>query len=116
MTEDNDQLLRQFFSEAARQQIADDGFTERVMQHLSAGTERPLTDAYRRFTRLWTWFCIAVFVVWFVVFRGWELLAIHFEVLLRTLSVESFSINPLMLATVLFGLLFAGASEAISRA
>ena len=35
MTEDNnDLLLQQFFSEAARQQIADDGFTERVMQAL----------------------------------------------------------------------------------
>ena len=34
MINDNDRLLQQFFSEAASQQIADNGFTERVMQRL----------------------------------------------------------------------------------
>jgi len=111
MTEDNnDLLLQQFFSEAARQQIADDGFTERVMQAL------PQQRAFniKRFNRLWTLFCVAVFVVLFVVFRGWELLAVHFMVMLRTVAAESFSVNLMMLATVLFGLLFVGVGEVIS--
>ena len=111
MNEDNEKLLQQFFSDAARQQIADDGFTERVMSKISQPSL-----SLQRFNRLWTWFCIAVFVVLFVVSRGWELLAVHFEVMLRTLFAESFSINPLMLATVLFGLLFVGVGEAVSRA
>jgi hypothetical protein len=66
------------------------------------------------FNRLWTLFCVAVFVVLFVVFRGWELLAVHFMVMLRTVAAESFSINLLMLTTVFFGLLFVGVGEVIS--
>ena len=106
MTEDNDLLLQQFFRDAAQQQIADDGFTERVMQQL------PQTRCnLQRFNRLWTLFCVGVFLVLFVWFRGWELLAIHFEVLLRTLSVETFSINLPLLAAILFSLLLVGVGE-----
>ena len=110
MTEsnNNDLLLKQFLSEASKQTIADDGFTKRVMQRLPSSTNW--------FTRLWTAGCIAVFAVLFVVFHGWELLAAHFEVMLRTTLAESFSVNPLMLATVLFGLLFVGVGETVSRA
>ena len=109
MTEDNnDLLLRQFFSEAAQQTIADDGFTERVMQQLPS--------RINWITRLWTVFCVTVFCVLFVIFHGWELLAVHFEVMLRTLAATSFSVNPLMLAVILFGLLFVGVGETVSRA
>ena len=108
--ENNDLLLQQFFSEAAQQQIADDGFTERVMQALP----QQRTFNIKLFNRLWTLFCVAVFVVLFVVFRGWELLAVHFMVMLRTVAAESFSVNLMMLATVLFGLLFVGVGEVIS--
>ncbi len=120
MTDDKDLLLQQFFSEAAQQQIADDGFTERVMQHLSQDVTQQASvtaqavqtaAAMRRFSRLWTVACIAVFAALFVVFRGWELLAIQLEVMVRTMAVESLNINPLMLAVILFGLLCAGVSE-----
>ncbi len=126
MTEDKDLLLQQFFSEAAQQQIEDNGFTERVMQQLPLAEEQVMLTqlAYenqqasltkiRRFNRLWTVACIAVFGALFIVFRGWELLAIQLEVLIRTWSVESFSINPLMLAAILFGLLFVGVGELIT--
>ncbi len=113
MMEDNERLLQQFFSEAASQQIADDGFTERVMQRIEA-TQPSLSPQTSMFTRLWTPFCITVFVVLFIVFRGWELLAVHFEVMLRTLSTQSFSVNLLAAAVILFGLLFVGVGEVIS--
>ena len=124
MTEDNDLLLQQFFSDAAQQEIADNGFTEQVMQRLaSVEHQRSLAEAkaspsvttmnVQCVTRLWTCFCIGVFLTLFIVFRGWELLAIQLEVLVRTLAVESFSINPLMLAAILFGLLFVGVGEVI---
>lgn len=106
MNEDNDMLLRQFFSEAAQQTIADNGFTERVM--------RRLPSRINWFNRLWTAFCIVVFAVLFVVLHGWELLVVQLEVLVRTLSVTTFTINPLMLAAVLFGLLLVGVGEVIS--
>jgi len=103
MIEDNDRLLQQFFSEAASQQIADDGFTERVMQHLPS--------RMNWFVRIWNTVCIGLFVVLFIVFRGWELLAVQLEVMLRTMSTHSFSVNLLMVFTVIFGLLFVGVGE-----
>ena len=107
MSEDSNQQLQQFFKDAARQQIADNGFTDKVMKALP---EHPTFDV-ARFNRLWTLLCVLVYAVFFIVFQGWQLLAVHFEVMVRTLLVESFSINPLMLASVLFGLLFVGVGE-----
>ena len=58
---------------------------------------------------------IATFgAILFVVFRGWELLAVHLEVMLRTMAAQSFSINLMMLFSVVFGLLFVGTGEIIS--
>ena len=112
MTEDNDLLIKQFFQQAAQQQIADNGFTERVMQRLPQHTS--LAARRTLLTRLWTASCIVVFAMLFVVFHGWELLTIQFEVMLQTLSVQTFSVNLLMVASVLFGLLFVGVGEVIS--
>ena len=103
MIEDNDSLLQQFFSEAASQQIEDNGFTERVMQHLPS--------RMNWFVRIWNTVCIVLFAVLFVVFRGWDLLAVQLEVMLRTMSTHSFSINLLMMFTIVFGLLFVGVGE-----
>lgn len=107
MIEDNDRLLQQFFSEAASQQIADDGFTERVMQHLPS--------RMNWFVRIWNTVCIGLFVVLFIVFRGWNLLAVQLEVMLRTMSTHSFSVNLLMVFTIIFGLLFVGVGEVIYK-
>ena len=115
MIDKDERLLQQFFSEAANQKIADDGFTERVMQRIEAESKLQ-TSAIRlqTLTRLWTIFCVSVFAILFVVFRGWELLAVQFEVMLRTMATQSFSINLMMLFTVVFGLLFVGVGEVIS--
>jgi hypothetical protein len=115
MIDKDERLLQQFFSEAANQKIADDGFTERVMQRIEAESKLQ-TSAIRlqTLTRLWTIFCVSVFAILFVVFRGWELLAVQFEVMLRTMATQSFSINLLMLFSVVFGLLFVGTGEIIS--
>jgi hypothetical protein len=115
MMEDNERLLQQFFNDAARQQIDDNGFTDRVMQRIEAeGKLQTSNVRLRTFNRLWNVFCITTFVVLFIVFRGWELLAVHFEVMLRTLAAQSFSINLMMIFSVVFGLLLVGAGEVIS--
>lgn len=105
MNDNNEQLLRQFFSEAAQQQIADDGFSERVMHRLPS--------RINWFNRLWTAFCILVFAVLFVVFDGMSQLAVQLEVMIRTMSTHDFSINLLMVFSVIFGLLFVGVGEVI---
>ena len=115
MIDKDEQLLQQFFSEAAHQKVEDDGFTERVMQRLETeGKLQASVILLHTITRLWTVFCISVFVILFVVFRGWELLTVHLEVMLRTMAAQSFSINLMMLFSVVFGLLFVGTGEIIS--
>lgn len=111
MINDNERLLQQFFSEAANQQIEDNGFTERVMQSLPVASQRAWLS---RFSKLWTIFCVSVFAVLFVVFHGWELLIVQFEVMVRIMATQSFSINLMMLFSVVFGLLFVGTGEVIS--
>ena len=106
MIEDNEQLLKQFFSEAAQQKIEDNGFTERVMRRL------PMRVNW--FTRLWTAFCILVALLVFTLFHGWELLVIKLEVLIRTLPTEPLSGRLFMVVAIFLGLLIAGASEFIS--
>ena len=47
MMEDNERLLQQFFNDAARQQIDDNGFTDCVMQRIEAegkGESEPIAD------------------------------------------------------------------------
>ncbi len=107
MIEDNDRLLQQFFNEAASLQIDDNGFTERVMQRLPS--------RMNWFVRIWNTVCIVLFAVLFIVFRGWDLLAVQLEVMLRTMSTHSFSINLLMVFTIVFGLLFVGVGEVIYK-
>ena len=65
---DNNQILEDFFKQAAQQQIEDNGFTERVMQNL------PKTDTVRRLSRLWSLFCILVGLGLFFAFGGWQVL------------------------------------------
>lgn len=107
MMDNNEHLLQQFFSEAAHEQIEDNGFTERVMRQL------PARKSW--FARLWTPFCIATFVVLFIVFHGWELLFAHFEEMLHSVAAQPFTTNMLMMLAIFFGLLFVGTGELISR-
>ena len=67
---DNNQILEDFFKQAAQQQIEDNGFTEQVMQQLPDVR----TDNVRRLSRLWSLFCILVGVGLFFAFGGWQVL------------------------------------------
>ena len=67
---DNNQILEDFFKQAAQQQIEDNGFTERVMQQLPDAKR----DSVRRLSRLWSLFCILVGVGLFFAFGGWQVL------------------------------------------
>ena len=114
MIDNDERLLQQFFSEAANQKIEDNGFTERVMQRIASSDVQRSAFNVQRVSRLWTVFCVAVFAILFVVFHGWELLAVQFEVMLRTMATQTFSINLMMLFSVIFGLLLVGTGEVIA--
>jgi hypothetical protein len=106
MDEQNEKLLRQFFSESAEQKIEDNGFTEKVMDRLPVRV--------KRYTRIWTIFCVLFAAVLFTVFHGWELLLVQFEVFIRTSIAEPPHANPLMVVFTLFCLMMIGIYELLS--
>lgn len=107
MTDKDDVLIRDFFKEAARQQIEDNGFTERVMGQLPARG----VNTERRLTRLWTLFCVVVGLALFILLGGWESLKAtmmvwmstaltSFEVFLTTVPTTEVHLNPWMILLV----------------
>ena len=110
MTEDDNRLIEQFFAEASRQSVADDGFSQRVMQQLEQQERRQASQqvtflSSRSFSRLWTLGCVALATVLFVTFHGWELLQVQLEVMVRTASANMQGQNPLLWLTALLGLI-----------
>ncbi len=112
MTDRDDILLEDFFKQASQQQIEDNGFSERVMKHLP---DRKIELA-RRWSRLWSVFCVTVGGVLFFAFGGMQLIksliATTLQMLLTSLEVfvvtaptAEISVNPwsvvLLLAFVL---------------
>ena len=68
MTQNDEQMLEQFFQEARQKQVADNGFTEKVMRRV------PDRSAMR-LSHLWTAFCLLACVALFVFGRGWDIVA-----------------------------------------
>ena len=86
----DDQLLQAFFADNRMEEIPDDGFSDRVMQALSALEQEKTVLALdqkktvlaleqeqawakrRRLEHLWTAACVAVGIVAAVVCQGWE--------------------------------------------
>ena len=110
MTEKENKLIEDLFKQAARQQIEDNGFTERVMEQVMRVDQT--SQVSHRLSLLWTWFCIAVSLVLFFVFNGWEMLkaSLHvlytsiltsFEVFLTTAPTAEFDLNPWMILLAL---------------
>ena len=120
MTEKENKLIEDLFKQAAQQQIEDNGFTDRVMEAIGNGqlTARPegalaterdaRMDHGKLLSMLWTWFCIAVSLVLFFVFNGWDMLkaSLHVlyasiltscEVFFTTAPTAEFDLNPWMI-------------------
>lgn len=79
MTDKDNMMIEEFFKQAARQQIEDNGFTERVMRNLP---DRKL-EVVRKLSQLWTLFCMAVAGVLFFVLGGWQVVTALFYATLR---------------------------------
>ena len=104
MTDNENKLLESFFKQAGQQQIEDNGFTERVMMSLPESKQ----ERAHRLSMLWTVFCVALSVVLFFAFGGWESLKDSVMVVLQTvltwLSVflttaptTEISVNPVVI-------------------
>ena len=66
MTENDDKLIEQFLSTTGRREMADDGFTRRVMRHLP--------DRRERFVQWWTRLGFTLALVLFLALDGVEVL------------------------------------------
>ena len=77
---DDDLLLEQFFQSAREQEIADRGFTQRVM--------RQLPGRSLQLSHWWTALCLAVGLVLFVAFKGWQPLLVNTISLLHNIVVD----------------------------
>ena len=91
----DNEMLEQLFRPMKEMKLADNGFTERVMQQL------PRRDVWQ-LSRLWTTFCIAIAVVLFVLLRGWELIVYGLVMMMNNMAVAK---TNLMIVTVLAGAL-----------
>lgn len=69
----DEELLQRFFADSARMDIADDGFTDRLMRRLPEEVD---TRCYRLY-RLWTAAMVAVCVAVFFFVNGFQLLKLR---------------------------------------
>lgn len=103
MTDNDNILIEQLFSEARKTKIADDGFSRRVMRSLPSADGCRMTSHTRMLSRLWTAFCVALGIALSFVCHLWELTATYLEVFVRTLPTHetpSIAYAPLTVATV----------------
>ena len=98
MTEDDNIRIEELFRAASLQDIADDGFTDRVMaclpvEECAFSATAPQVDATaaadvrRRWmlANLWKAACVVAGIVMVIVGRGWEQPATYLYVLMRTI-------------------------------
>ena len=79
MMENDDKLLTSFFAEH-RQEIADNGFSRRVLRHLP--------DRSRHLAQIWTAFCFTLALVLFVSLDGVQLMRETFDTAIRSGASE----------------------------
>lgn len=106
-TNQDEMLVKAFFDEHT-QEIADHGFTKRVMRHLP--------DRSRRLNRIWTVICTVLGIVFFIAVRGWAVIADALSVCFRTIAAqEVFHLSPLTIALSVLLLTMVAAYQLVSR-
>ena len=103
----DNELLEKFFRPARQMDIADNGFTDRVMEQIAAQDVRQTAFDASRLSRLWTVFCVIVGVVLFVLMRGWEPIIYGLMMLINTPPTQQ-QMLTLFVSVVVVGLLAIG--------
>lgn len=80
--DDDSRLLGAFFAENTIE-VADDGFTERVMQRLP--------ERSSRLNRIWTWICVVAGVMFLVVTKSWLTLCALAKSMLLSIDLKQFA-------------------------
>ncbi|ADV45218.1 DUF5056 domain-containing protein [Bacteroides helcogenes] len=109
MMENDDKLLEQFFA-GNRQEIADNGFTRRVMHRLP--------NRSHRLSQIWTAFCFTLALVLFVTLDGLQLiidaLRETFSTTIQSGTITQLDPKSLLIAAVV--LIFLGCRKISSLA
>ena len=105
MTENDDQLIAQFFEEN-RQDVEDKGFSEQVMRHL------PESRVYK-YNRIWTILCTAIGVAFFLLVDGVDtvrniLRDVLGDVIGYAASIDLSGLSPMMIVLSLITIAFVG--------
>lgn len=105
---DNDKLLKDFFAENKRE-IADDGFTRRVMHHLP--------DRSDRLIQIWTAFVMILSIILFIALDGVEAMRETLkEVVFGMINQGGVNIDPISFIIAAIVLLFFGTRKVCSLA
>ena len=89
----DDLLLEQFFRAASAEQLADDGFSRRVMARLP--------ERQTRLSRIWTAACVAAAVALFTATGGWQQAAEGIARLLTTVPTMTQLLQLMLCGAVL---------------
>lgn len=103
----DDELLGQLFLDSRQTDIADNGFSERVMQQIATVEKQRAASDCRRLSRLWTAFCVGVATVLFVALHGWETLAYGLVMLVNTPPTQT-QLLSLLLSVAVVGTMAIG--------
>ena len=101
----DNELLEKLFAPARQMTVADNGFTDRVMERIPNHSTRTLS-------RLWTVFCVAVAAALFIVFDGFQVVVHGLILLIKTPPTN----HSLMMFAVSVGIIWLLAGvELVSR-
>ena len=103
----DNELLEKLFQPARQTTVADNGFTERVMQQIAAQDVRQTALDASRLSRLWTVFCVIVAVTLFVLMRGWEPIIYGLMMIINTPPTQQ-QLLTLFISVGVIGLLVIG--------
>lgn len=105
-----EQLIEAFFAPARSMHVEDNGFSSRVMRQVAATSATVRRE--RLFSRLWTLACVALAVVLFIAFRGWDSIVYGLLMLVNT-PLTTHHLLTLLMSVGVVGLL--ALSEVFSR-
>jgi len=106
MMNKDDILLKQFFADH-KQEIADNGFSQRVMHRLP--------DRQQRLAHWWSLFCFMAGLIWFTLVDGWNLLWGTLQGVVADISTATLpEVEPQTILVLLIALICLGYRKIIS--
>ena len=101
----DNELLEHFFKDVHQMTIADNGFSDRVMEQIPRSNTS-------RLSVMWTLFCVFIAVMLFVAFDGWKLMVNY---LIMAVKIQPTEHSLIMIAVSLGVVWLLAFTEVLSR-